>query len=219
MLGKLIYLNNEGSFYRKKNKLIYNGDTVDVALLALVVKMKKRYNKDDVITSIPYESANKYSAIFYQEEKTMVSLKGSPATVLKYCTKALNSNKIDKLKIKKENDKLASEGYRVLAIAYGKCNSKKELDESNIKDLTFVGLIAFVDPVRDEVKAAISKCETAGIKVVMITGDHPLTAKAIAKEVGILKTENGSITGAELEKLTAKEMQQIIKEKTVFCKS
>ena len=118
---------------------------------------------------------------------------------------------IDTQKIKIMNNELAATGYRVLAVAKGENENK----------LTFMALIAFIDPVRKEAKSAVAKCKKAGIKVLMITGDHHLTAKAIATEIGIITSNDEVTTGAELEKISNKGSRffdDYIKTKKVFAR-
>ena len=104
----------------------------------------------------------------------------------------------NKEEILKQNEALARNGYRVIALCDGKVKSKK-YDDENIKNLNFIGLVGFVDPVRKEVASSIKECTDAGIKVLMITGDHALTAYSIAKELKLVSDYSEVITGEELE--------------------
>lgn len=116
----------------------------------------------------------------------------------------------------KQNEKLSREGYRVIAVCDGYVDSKKEED---IKNLEFLGMVAFIDPVRDEVKESIRECQSAGIKVIMITGDHPGTAYAIARDLELVSSEKEVVTGMELEqafKKGEKSFDKYIKDKRVF---
>ncbi|MCI9234321.1 MAG: HAD-IC family P-type ATPase [Bacilli bacterium] len=201
-------LNNEASLYLNDQEWKYHGDSIDVALLSLGHKAKMNSKmKDDfpIIGDIPYESEKKYSAVFYQNKKeTEVTIKGSLETILSFCeTMRIDGKEIplDSQKIIKQSEELAASGYRVIAFAQGiKKNfiKKETYDQNDIPKLTFLGMISFIDPLRKEVPEAIKACKKAGIKVIMITGDHPLTAKAIGKE---LEFNSETIaTGNELQK-------------------
>ena len=139
---------------------------------------------------IPYESENQYSAVFYEKDgKKYCTVKGSLEKVMGFS----EENK----KYEKINEELTGKGYRVIALADGEV---KGTNTKDIKNLEFVGMVAFIDPIREEVKDSLKECETAGIKVCMITGDHPLTAFAIAKDLGLAKTKEEVATGADVEK-------------------
>ena len=112
----------------------------------------------------------------------------------------MSFSKEDK-KLQEQNELLTSKGYRVIAIADGKVSGTKQ---SDIKNLEFKGMVAFIDPIRVEAKKSIEECTEAGIKVVMVTGDHPLTAFAIAKELGLCTKESEVATGKDVEKYRAK---------------
>ena len=177
-------INNESTLKKKQNEFVCFGDSIDIAFKALALKAKVKASGVKVIKQIPYESENKYSAVFFIEnEKSYSTVKGSLEKVLEFSSKMRVDGKddeLDKELIEKQNEDLAKRGFRVIAIAEGKSN---KVDENNIKNLTFLGLVGFIDPVRPESKNAIEECHKAGIKVIMITGDHPLTALSIAKEI------------------------------------
>jgi len=195
-LGKLAYLNNEAKLSLKDGEWISHGDAIDIAFLSLNLKINKREFNNEIVGTIPYESENKYSAVFYKDdEQVRITLKGSIETILKFC----NNNSED---ILKKADNLASLGYRVIAIADGKAINFKEKDEyndSDINKLDLIGLIGFIDPIRKESKQALMECKKAGIKVVMITGDHPLTAEAIGKDLGMINNKNEIASGKDIE--------------------
>lgn len=198
-------LNNEASLYLEEQEWKYRGDSIDVALLSLGYKAGINL-KDQlpIIGEIPYESEKKYSAVFYQNNSDAhITIKGSLETILPFCNNMIVNGKIEKLdskKIIKQNEELASSGYRVIAFAEGIKNNfqeKENYDENDIPKLTFLGLIGFIDPIRSEVPDAIKACQNAGVKVIMVTGDHPLTAAAIGKELGL---HPSITTGEELQK-------------------
>lgn len=223
-ISKLGIINNEGTIEKKKKKIIPIGDSIDVAFL--ILGMKTNVNKDDIeiIDVIHYESEKKYSAVFYKyEDKIHCTVKGSIEKVIDFSNNMMvNNNRepIDSDFLIKQNEDLAKEGYRVIALADGIIKTKKEsYTEEDIKELNFYGLVGFIDPIREEAKVSVNECKTAGIKVIMVTGDHPLTAFAIGKELGIVTDYSEVTTGLEVSKhfkLGQKEFDNFIKDKKVF---
>lgn len=184
---KLCAFNNEAYFDATSEGYTYYGDSIDIAFKVLKEKLKVEvdYQKD---VSIPYESENGYAATFYKKEgKTYCTIKGSLEKVMDFSQK--------KEKYIKQNEELSSNGYRVIAVCDGEVTNTN-IDD--VKNLEFLGLVAFIDPVRKEVKKSIDTCHKAGIKVVMITGDHPLTAAAIAQDLELINGETEITTGSEI---------------------
>lgn len=221
-IASLGYINNEAKLERVNNRWERIGDSIDVAFLALSYKLKANNNSMKKIKEVPYESEKKYSAVFYDNGNGVhCTAKGSVEEILKFCSHSFVNGKKEKLneeEILKQNDELASNGYRVIAICDGEIKGK-ETDETKIKNLNFVGLVGFIDPVRKEAISSIKECFGAGIKALMITGDHSLTAFSIAKELGIVKNYEEVITGEELEFcIDEKEFDDCIKNKKVFAR-
>ncbi|MDD2238589.1 MAG: cation-transporting P-type ATPase [Bacilli bacterium] len=217
-------INTEAVLKKENNKFKYFGDTIDVAFLVLGLKAKVS-KEPDLISKIPYESENQYSAAFYEDNnKKYCTVKGSTEKVLSFCDKMMINGKavnIDKKALNNQNEKMAFNGYRVIALAKKEIELKKSYTEKDLNKLIFLGFVCFIDPIRKEAKPAIKKCKKAGIKVVMITGDHPLTAANIGKELALIKNEKNITTGEELEKylqLGEKEFDNFIKDKTVFAR-
>ena len=187
-IAYLGYINNEAHL-EKENKWNYFGDSIDIAFLSLAQKLKIN-QKPRIIETIPYESENRYSAVFYEKgDKKYCTVKGSLEKIMGFSE--------EKELYKKQNIELTEKGYRVIALADGEVKGIKEKD---IKNLQFKGLIAFIDPVRTSAKKSIKDCIKAGIKVIMITGDHPLTAGAIAKDLGLVNKDTEVATGKDVEK-------------------
>ncbi len=218
--------NNEAHLEKINNEWVSHGDSMDIALLALGYKYNldiKKY-KNKIINRIPYESDEGYSAAFYEEKETKVAVKGTLEKILNFSKTMIINGKeepIDRKIIRKQNEDLAREGYRVLAFASGTVKEKENYTQKDIKKLTFLGLVAFIDPIRNESKIAIEKCKKAGIKTIMITGDHPLTALRVAKELNIAKHEIEVVTGLDLENELIKgeeEFDKFIKTKKVFAR-
>ncbi len=222
-ISELGAINNEAKLVKKNKGFERFGDSMDIAFLALGMKTKANTEKYDIIDIIPYESENKYSAVYYkQEDKIHCTTKGSLEKILGFCSDMKVDNKYEKLDkelIQKQNDELASNGYRVIALAEGDAPYYDEEKLDEIKNQHFIGLVAFIDPIREEAKQSISECKTAGIKVVMITGDHPLTAFSIAKELGIVESMDEVATSVEVDEYLAKGQKafdKYIKTKKVF---
>ena len=210
MLG---VLNNEATIDNDKRI----GDSIDLAFLVLGKKEKTDISNIKIIENIPYESENKYSAVFYEKDgEVYCTVKGSLEKVNSFCTSINLKNDAD---LEEQNESLASRGYRVIALANGKVEKKTSYRESDIKDLVFMGMVGFIDPIRKEVVASISECKSAGIKVLMITGDHPLTAFSIAKELDLTNDYKEVTTGLEVDDYLKKDkviFDEFVKSKKVF---
>ncbi len=225
-IAKLGVINNEAKLEKINDKWTSHGDSIDIAFLALGEKLNigRSYS---VLKEIPYESEKKYSAVFYEEsDNNYCTVKGSLEVVLSFCDSMYVKGKISTLNVEniiKQNDALARDGFRVIAIAKSRklddIPKKKLLDDSDIPKMIFVGLVAFIDPIREETKESIKKCKKAGIKVVMITGDHPLTAFSIAKDLNLCDSVDSVATGDDIDKYLAlgeKDFDKFIKDKKVF---
>ncbi|MBE7075745.1 MAG: HAD family hydrolase [Clostridiales bacterium] len=216
-------LNNESQLTKNEDKFTYFGDSIDIAFKVFGLKMRVKTEEYNIVKQIPYESENKYSAVFFEEnDKRFCTVKGSLEKVLEFSTKMRVGGKdvaLNREEIEKQNESLAKRGYRVIALAVGKTTKKQNYEESDIKNLTFIGLVGFIDPVRPESKTAIEDCHKAGIKVIMITGDHPLTAFSIAQDINIADKMEQVATGKDVEASFALgeiEFDKFVKEKTVF---
>ncbi len=182
------------------------------------------------INEIPFDSSRKMMTTIHKiGNKYRIICKGAPDVLLEKCTKEvleigenqdIKVKSLDKFKIKNENEKMAHKALRVIAVAYKDlAELPNKIDSKSIENnLTFIGLIGMIDPPRDGVKEAVDTCKNAGIKTVMITGDHLETAKAIAKDLGILNNGEKAITGQELNKMTQKQLEKVIKEYSVFAR-
>ena len=199
-------LNNEASI--DNDKLI--GDSIDIAFLVLGKKLNIDTKDIKILDIIPYESENKYSAVFYEiNNEVYCTVKGSLEKVREFCNKInLSNEKVNSKTLEAQNEYLAKDGYRVIAIANGKVKRKDKYNEGDINKLTFMGMIGFIDPIRKEVVGAIKECHNAGIKVLMITGDHPLTAYSIAKELELTNNYEEVTNGVEVDKYLKKSKEE-----------
>ena len=212
-------------------KKVAKGEPTEAAIVneALNQNIDKNelYTKMRRVADIPFDSTRKMMTTIHKfENKYMVITKGAPDIILGKC-KYYNENENLKVidlninrKINENNEIMANKALRVIAVAYKIIDTIPSKIESNqIEDgLTFVGLIGMIDSPRKGVKEAVAACRRAGIKTVMITGDHILTAKAIAKELGILKMRDGAITGKELDQISQKELEKNIMSYSVFAR-
>ena len=164
--------------------------------------------------------------IHNSNDKFLCITKGAPEVILRNCSKYYLNGQINILnaesirKIEKINSTMAENALRVIAVAYSSMpRLPTNIDSESLeRNLTFVGLIGMIDPPREGVKEAVQSCKKAGIKTVMITGDHILTAKAIAKELGILGNNDLAITGKELDKISKSELEKNISKYSVFAR-
>ncbi len=180
----------------KDGGIDYFGDQVDIALARFAenadesyITGAKQYRKID---EIPYEPQNRFSAVMMeQDEKTFQFSKGSPETVLEHC----DLSQEEKKDILKNVDEWALKGYRTIALAYKESDDEEKI---NLNNFIYLGFVGIIDPVREESPDAIKKAQEAGIKVVMITGDHPNTAFCIAQELGIASSTEAIMSEHEL---------------------
>ncbi|MBB4303735.1 magnesium-transporting ATPase (P-type) [Rhodobium orientis] len=192
---------NEASLSIEAGKTEVVGDTVDVAFLVLGEKLglcrKDLAAERPEMTLIPYEPQQRYGAVFTNEPgsgEAIVHVKGAAEVVLAMCAG------VDADAALAAADRMAANGYRVLAVAGGQVPAEDATrgGRSALRGLTFLGLVGLIDPVRPEVPAAVAACRDAGIDVCMITGDHPATALAIARDLGIAAEAGEVITGQRL---------------------
>lgn len=231
-LTQIAVFANESSLINENNKWTYYGDAMDVALLGMSYKLgidpQEWIRKEQPIAKIPYESERKFAASFYNiNNSVIVGLKGAVETVLDFCSLMSVNGKIeaiDKNKILADAEQVAKDGYRVLAFASGEYPNfqKKEIyDNKDIPELTFYGLVGFIDPLRPEAKTSVEQCNKAGIRVIMITGDHPATAGAIARELGIADTTTPVVTGQMLTEAGAVDhpaFEKLVASTSVFAR-
>jgi len=225
MLLKAMVLCNDAT-YTEKNQ---TGDPTEVALLVMGenngLKKEEAEKQFKRLNEVPFESDRKMMTTINEiNGEYFVFTKGAIDNLLKASTK-INVNGEEKElteDIKRDilnaAEKMSSQALRVLGAAYKKTDNKKGTREDFENDLVYTGLVGMIDPPREEVKASINKCHNAGIKTIMITGDHKKTAFAIAKELGIAEREEQSISGVEIDKLSEKELSNRIKDLRVFAR-
>ena len=233
LLLKSSILANDAKLSREEGVWRTTGDPTETAFLETGIRFglnKSDFEQQDKrVAEIPFDSERKMMTTINRNrdsQKLTVYTKGGLDELLACCDSVLLEGKIkrlsdtDKDAIRKANVKMAEKALRVLGVAY------KEIDELP-KDITsgivetnlvFIGMVGMIDPPRDEVRDAVLKCRTAGIKPVMITGDHLITAVAIAESLEIKEKDDLAMTGNELEKLSDDDLQQKIRETSVYAR-
>lgn len=248
MTVKKVYINNEvfnekdlnvngmGENLLIKEAILCNdatseiGDPTEIALVNLSEihynqsgkELKNRYPR---ISEIPFDSDRKLmSTVHNIDGKIMMFTKGALDSVLPKAKKILVNGEVrditseDIKNIEKVNMEFAQTGLRVLTFAYQVLESEKEITREDEDNFIFIGLTAMIDPPREESKEAVAKCLTAGIKPVMITGDHKITATAIAKEIGIYKNGDNVMEGVDVEKLSDDELLEKVASTSVYAR-
>lgn len=203
-----------------------HGDPTETALVAYARLIG--YDSEDIIKSnprideIPFDSKRKLMSTVHQTSDGKIAfIKGAPDILIEKCTEILDGDKIRKItaddvkNIKAANSGMAHKALRVLAVALKKSELEADKLESN---MVFVGLVGMIDPPRPEVKEAVKVCKRAGMRPIMITGDHIDTASAIAEQIGILRKGDWVITGAELDKLSDEEFHKNLHKYRVFAR-
>jgi Ca2+-transporting ATPase len=206
------------------------GDPTEGALI--VTASKAGMERDDLeinntrIHEIPFSSERKRMTTIHEtaEGEVHAYIKGAPEVVVDRCSHILLDGDItilleeEKRKILEVNEEFARDALRVLGMAYKKLEKKTKFNEDVENDMVFVGLQGMIDPPRKEAKEANASCEKAGIKTVMITGDHRLTALAIAKEIGMFHKGKIALTGSELDDLGEEEFREKVEDTTVYAR-
>jgi len=237
--GSEISLDNKVEEYLIKNSILCNdstskdgkeiGDPTEVALVNLgheisinEIDLRSKYCR---LAEIPFDSDRKLMSTLHKiDNKNIMFTKGALDVILDRVKFIMTSSGVreltenDKNEILDINRKLSESGLRVLAFAYKELNEVKELNLNDEYNYTFIGLISMIDPPREESKQAVADCIMAGIKPIMITGDHKITASAIAKEIGILRDGDRAIEGLEIDKMSDEELKQNIEHISVYAR-
>jgi magnesium-transporting ATPase (P-type) len=221
---------NESDVYEENGEYKIDGDPTEGALIVAAMKAgliptqeRQRYQQRAVI---PFESERGYMATLHAYEgKKFIYVKGAPEKVLDMCMSNIRGEPLEKIQLLHVANNFATEGLRVLAFAWKE--APDELEEltcrevercESISGLMFAGFEGMIDPPRPEAIEAIENCNKAGIRVVMITGDHAITAKAIARKLGIADTESEVLTGKDLEDFSDSDLFEKVKAVSVFAR-
>ena len=229
-LEKLVYANMLCNDTKISKDGTLTGDPTETALVDMAFNLNfdpSIYDRATRVQEIPFDSERKLmTTVNEMNGKYIVYTKGGIDELLKKCIAYEINNKVyDDIenyinKIREKNEEMAKEALRVLGCAYKEIDhipSKEEMTQIE-NNLIFIGMVGMIDPPREEAKVAVEKCKTAGIKVVMITGDHKITATAIAKKLGILENEEEAITGSELEQMTDEELEKNVRKYSVYAR-
>lgn len=230
-LARIAVFCNEASMFRRQQGWVYRGDTVDIALLVFGWKVGVRHEQlvqaNPLHGTIPYESEQMFAASLnaLQEGGGQISVKGAAERVLPMCSHMLGpegEQALSVAEITRQVEELAASGYRVLALADKHVDKvDDELPDSRLKEMCFIGLVGLIDPPRPEAKQAIEQCRRAGVSVVMITGDHPITAFSIAQQLGLAQEQSSVITGNELVKAlqhSAERFRDLVLQCSIFAR-
>ena len=239
MDGENVDLNNDVAKYLIKGSILCNdstskdgieiGDPTEVAFVNLGHKLSINEldlrSKYDRIQEIPFDSDRKLMSTLHNfDSKNILFTKGALDVILDRTLKIKTSSGVrdityeDKQNILNTNKQLSQNGLRVLAFAYREMDNTNPLTLEDENNFTFIGLISMIDPPREESKEAVAHCISAGIKPVMITGDHKITASAIAKQIGILQDGDRAIEGIELDKMSDEELKANVEHISVYAR-
>ena len=237
--GSEISLDNKVQEYLIKNSILCNdstsregkeiGDPTEVALVNLghdieidELNLRNEYNR---LAEIPFDSDRKLMSTLHKiDGKNIMFTKGALDVILDRVKYIMTSDGVRELTLEDKNEildvnrSLSESGLRVLSFAYRQLDEVRELTLEDEYDYTFLGLISMIDPPREESKQAVADCITAGIKPIMITGDHKITASAIAKEIGILRDGDRAIEGLEIDKMSAEELRENVEHISVYAR-
>lgn len=202
------------------------GDPTEGALVVLAMKagVETQDHKPNVVQELPFDSERKAMSVLVRHKSSshVQYTKGAPDELLARCATELRNDEVVDLtdkrrqELRQTNLEMAERALRVLGVAYRDIDgAHPEIDES---DLTFAGMVGMIDPPREEARQAVAKCREAGIRPVMITGDHPATARAIAHELGIASNSDRVVTGQELEAMSDEDLKQNVADISVYAR-
>ncbi|HLC96598.1 MAG TPA: cation-translocating P-type ATPase [Candidatus Nanoarchaeia archaeon] len=219
------YLCNSAQLvYEKKWEII--GDPTEGSLIVLARKGNLSLKNYSKVFELPFDSERKCMSVVYTHAKRMEAyVKGAPDLLLDSCSKIIIKGKVrnltakDKSTILSMNKSYAGNALRVLALAYKPVTSKRFTLDSIERDLIFVGLVGMIDPPRLEVKDAVAQCKSAGIQVMVITGDYPLTAQAIAQEIGLFEKGDLVLHGDDIDAMSDEELTRKINQVRIISRA
>ena len=220
---------NAGLYYAAKDKQWrISGDPTEAAMLVFGEKIGFHHEKIELesplIAEVPFDYKLKYHATLHQVGKNnLLTVIGAPEVILNLCQRVKGEKTDQKLtdkekqELQKISEKMSGQGLRVLAVAVNQ-DFSDDLEPKNLNSLSFVGLLGMQDALRPEVKEAVSRAKETGIRVVMVTGDHKITAQAIAKEAGIYRDGDEILTGADIDSMSDVELSGRLSIVSVFAR-
>ncbi len=214
---------NEADLHHRNSEWVWRGDAVDVAALSLGVKLgMQRESALDAyppVSRIPFESEHQFAASFHDHDgQTEVFVKGAPERVLKMCGDQLSD--VDRARLDQVALGMAARGLRVLAVAGGRLAEALHVEDvpPQPTNLTLLGFLGMIDPLRAGAREAVAECQQAGVLVSMVTGDHRVTALAIARDLGLANREEQVVTAADVEGKSAEQLGEMIQHVRVFAR-
>ncbi|WP_417734824.1 cation-translocating P-type ATPase [Rosistilla oblonga] len=223
-LARAGVLCNEADLHPHDGTWNWRGDAVDVAFLSLGHKVgcdrERTLDAHPQVNQIPFESEHQFAAVYNRVgDGVSVFVKGGPERVLEMCSEASHAN-FDRQQLEQTATHMAEQGYRVLALADGHVEEPITPESIPAKptNLRFLGFVGMIDPLRPGVKEAVKDCADAGVSVSMITGDHRVTALAIARQLGLAEDESQVMTGDELLGKTQEEIAEAVRRVRVFAR-
>jgi Ca2+-transporting ATPase len=209
------------------------GDPTEGSLISLAMKgglnMEALSENYSLVQELPFDSERKMMSVVYKKKgtrETFAYVKGAPDLLLTRCGNVLKNGRVQKLTAKERerilemNESFAGEALRVLGFAYRELPSLEQYAADSVEsNLTFVCLVGMIDPPREEVRAAVAQCQEAGIRVMIITGDHATTTAAIAKQIGIFREGDVVLTGEDVERMSEYELTKGIEHVRIIARA
>ncbi|MFH0860468.1 MAG: calcium-translocating P-type ATPase, SERCA-type [Candidatus Altiarchaeota archaeon] len=220
---------NDSTLAESEDGYAITGDPTEASLVVLA--SKAGLNQDELnrkcprVREVPFSSERKRMTTVHRMEdgRLVAYVKGAADVILPLCDKIMidgkesNIDEKSRAKILEQNDRMAAEALRVLGLAYKRANDS-ETDDSLEKGLIFLGMVGMIDPPREDAIMSVKECKDAGIRAIMITGDHKLTAVAIAREMGIMREGEDVLTGLELDRLSDDELDSRVEHTSVYAR-
>lgn len=223
-LIQAVVMCNEGDLHQRNGDWIWHGDAVDIAALNLGVKLgthrERALELFPLVSSIPFESEHQFAASFHRvADRIEVFVKGAPERILEMCggedEKGPSRPRFEQMALE-----MASRGFRVIAVARGEVNGGLRSNETppQPKGLELLGFLGMIDPLRAGAREAVAECQQAGVLVSMVTGDHRITALAIARDLGLAHRDDQVVTASELEGKSEEQLGAMVKNVRVFAR-
>ncbi len=215
---------NEGDLHQRNGDWVWHGDAVDIAALNLGVKLgihrERALELFPQVSSIPFESEHQFSASFHRvADRIKIFAKGAPERILEMCD-IKDEKGTSRPRFEQMAWEMASRGFRVIAVARGEVNGEFRSNESppQPQGLELLGFLGMIDPLRAGAREAVAECQQAGVLVSMITGDHRITALAIARDLGLAHRDDQVATASELEGKSEEQLGAMVKNVRVFAR-
>ncbi len=223
-IGQAVVMCNEGDLHQRNGDWVWHGDAVDIAALNLGVKLgihrERALESSPQISSIPFESEHQFAASFHRvADRIEVFVKGAPERILEMC----DGNPLSvasRAGLEQTALEMASRGFRVIAVARGEVIGGLRSNETppQPKELELLGFLGMIDPLRAGAREAVAECQQAGVLVSMVTGDHRITALAIARDLGLAHRDNQVVTASDLEGKSEEQLGAMVKHTRVFAR-